>query len=74
VPHWRRLVTSWAKVDGEVIGVDEDAYPLDTGSTLRFQPAFAALPARHPLPAPLDLADVDHFLASSGATDRLSWR
>jgi hypothetical protein len=73
VSHWRRLVTSWAEVDADVIGVDEDAYPLDTGSTLRFQPAFAALPARHPLPAPLDLADVDHFLTASGASDRVTW-
>ncbi len=74
VPHWRRLVASSAKIDGQVIGVDEDAYPLDTGSTLRFQPAFAALPARHPLPAPLDLADLDSFLTTSGEFERLSWR
>jgi hypothetical protein len=74
VGHWHRLATSFAQVNGDVIGVDEDAYPLDTGSTLRFQPAFAALPARHPLPAPLDLADVDHVVATAATSDRLSWR
>ena len=61
VSQWRQFAISHATVDADVIGVDEDSYPIDTGSTLRFQPAFAALPARHPLPAPLDIADLDGF-------------
>jgi len=62
VQRWHDLAASAAKVHGEVISVDQDAYPLDTGSTMRFQPAFAALPPRHPLPAPLTMADMDTFL------------
>ena len=60
VSQWRQLAISHATV-ADVIGVDEHSYPIDTGSALRFQPAFAALPARHPLPAPLDIADLDGF-------------
>ena len=74
VHHWRALVESAARVHGEVIGVDEHAYPLDTGSTMRYQPAFAALPPRHPLPAPLDVADIDRFLETGGDSYRLTWR
>jgi hypothetical protein len=73
VRHWRELIASKARVHGEVIGVDEDSYPLDTGSTMRFQPAFAALPPRQPLPTPLDSSDIEHFLDSAGDAYRLTW-
>jgi hypothetical protein len=74
VHHWRELAASAARVRGQVIGVDEDAYPLDAGSTMRYQPAFAALPPRHALPAPLDVAEIDRFLDTSTDSYRLSWR
>jgi len=61
ISQWRQLAISRATVAGDVIGVDEDSYPIDPGSTLRFQPAFAAITGRHPLPAPLDIADLDRF-------------
>ena len=73
VPRWRELVTSSARVRSELIGVDPDAYPLDTGSTLRFKPAFTALRPRHPLPAPLDVTDVDRFLEASDLSYRTTW-
>jgi hypothetical protein len=65
VSRWRELVESAAMRRGEVIGVDEDAYPLDTGSALRFQPAFASLPPRQPMPSPLDVDDINRFLEAS---------
>jgi hypothetical protein len=73
VGRWRELVASSARMHGEVIGVDEGAYPLDTGSSMRFQPAFAALSPRHPLPAPLDVAGIDRFLDTSGKSYRFVW-
>lgn len=73
VPRWRELVASSAAVNGELVGVDQDAYPLDTGSTMRFQPAFAELPPRHPLPAPLDVTDIDRFLGASDRSYRVTW-
>jgi hypothetical protein len=72
VHHWRNLVASAASTRGDVIGVDEDAYPLDTGSTMRYQPAFAALAPRHPLPAPLAVTEIDQFLRTTDPY-RLTW-
>jgi hypothetical protein len=73
VRQWRDLVAAAARVRGEVIGVDEDAYPMDVGSSMRYQPAFAALPARQPLPAPLGVSDVDRFLDTATRSYRMSW-
>jgi hypothetical protein len=73
VRHWRNLAESAAAVRGDVIGVDEHAYPLDTGSTMRYQPAFAALPPRHPLPAPLAITDIENFLDTADTPYQLTW-
>jgi hypothetical protein len=73
VQRWRELAASAATTHGEVIGVDENAYPLDTGSSMRYQPAFAALPPRHPLPAPLTMTDIDHFLDTATVSYRITW-
>ena len=71
--HWRALVDSAARHRGELIGVDEKAYPLDMGSSLRYQPAFAAIKARHPLPTPLAVSAIDEFLASGWHHPRMAW-
>jgi hypothetical protein len=39
----------------------QDAYPLDTGSTMRYQPAIRPAPPRHPLPAPLTMTDFEQL-------------
>ncbi|MFC8269459.1 hypothetical protein ACFUIZ_27635 [Streptomyces cinereoruber] len=49
--RWQALTTSRATRTGQIVGVARHAYPADPGSTLRYQPAFAPLPPRHPLPA-----------------------
>ncbi|UUU19075.1 hypothetical protein [Streptomyces sp. DSM 40750] len=49
--------------------MDERAYPEDIGSTLRYQPALAALPERHPLPPPLGVEELDEFLARERQAD-----
>lgn len=36
VRHWRELAATNARVRARVIGVDEDTYPLDAGSTVRY--------------------------------------
>lgn len=40
---------------------------------LRDQPAFAALPPRHPLPAPLSLSDVDRFRDRTDRAYAAAW-
>ena len=72
-PIRRELAASAARVRGQVIGVDEDAYPLDAGSTMRYHPTFAALPPRHPLPAPLDVTEIDRFVQCTTASYPLTW-
>jgi hypothetical protein len=37
VQRWQTLVESAANQVGELIGVDKNAYPLDVGSSMRFQ-------------------------------------
>lgn len=75
IERWRELIRTAAREHAEIIGVDEDAYPVDTGSTLRYQPAFEALPYRQPIPPPLTAADIDRFLADDAATDaRIKWQ
>jgi hypothetical protein len=53
--------------------VDEHAYPADTGSTLRYQPAFEALPARHALPAPLTAQSLDCFVGEENTDYDVRW-
>ncbi|HEV2809553.1 MAG TPA: hypothetical protein VGV93_04040 [Acidimicrobiales bacterium] len=75
VDKWRQLIESKAREHAEVVGVDEDAYPVDTGGTMRFSPAFRALPFRHPIPAPVSADDIDTFLGeSAGDYPKVGWR
>ncbi|GEC02398.1 hypothetical protein SSP24_00530 [Streptomyces spinoverrucosus] len=67
--QWRELARRYAGAQGGLLGVDERAFPEDIGSTLRYQPALASLPERHPLPPPLGLAELDEFLAEQRHTD-----
>lgn len=67
--QWRELARRYARVEGDLLGVDGRAFPEDIGSTLRYRPALAALPERHPLPPPLDVGELDDFLARERRTD-----
>ncbi|MEV1078043.1 hypothetical protein AB0I98_07265 [Streptomyces sp. NPDC050211] len=67
--RWSELARRYASTERGLLGVDERAYPEDIGSTLRYQPALAALSPRHPLPPPLGLEDLDEFLADRRHTD-----
>jgi hypothetical protein len=70
---WRQMIEAHATDHADIIGVDEDTYPVDTGSTVRYQPAFKALPFREDLPEPLTVADLDRFVASRQLDPRVSW-
>jgi hypothetical protein len=54
--------------------VDTNAYPLDAGSSMRFQRAFQSLPARHPVLPPLTIDDVDVFVDAHAADYAELWR
>jgi pimeloyl-ACP methyl ester carboxylesterase len=48
--------------------------PHDLGATSRFKPAFASLPARHPLPPSLPIADTDGFVNANPGRWPVQWR
>jgi hypothetical protein len=73
VERWRDLIERHARGGAQVIGVDEDAYPMDLGSALRYQPAFESATARLPLPPPLEVREFDEFLAESGDRYAVRW-
>jgi hypothetical protein len=73
VERWRDLIERHARGGAQVIGVDEDAYPVDLGSTLRYQPAFESASTRLPLPPPLDVSEFEEFLAESGHRYAVTW-
>ncbi|MQS06774.1 hypothetical protein [Streptomyces alkaliphilus] len=64
--EWRRTIERYARRKAEIIGVDEEVYPVDPGSTMRFQPAFEGIEERQPLPPPLPPEAIDTFLAEHG--------
>ncbi|MFA3872951.1 hypothetical protein ABS735_04555 [Streptomyces sp. MMCC 100] len=63
--EWRGIAHRHATGSGGTIGVNEAAFPEDVGSTLRYQPALAALPQRYPLPPPASVDELDEFLADT---------
>jgi hypothetical protein len=71
--RWEELLGRHALHEGGLIGVDRDAYPLDLGSTLRYQKAFEAIPARHPVPEPLRLDQVDRFVSGAPPRYQVAW-
>lgn len=75
IEQWQELIGRNARTRGEIIGVDTDAYPVDTGATVRYQKAFESLPPRQPLPAPLPVSGIDRFVDQSGdAHPRVGWK
>lgn len=72
--QWRELAESMARSRGDIIGVHEHAFPADPGSSMRYQPAYAALPQRHPLPPPLPVDNIDRFLAKAGDEYSVRWK
>lgn len=58
---WEQLAGEFAAETGEVIGVDPEAYPADTGANFRYQKSIEALPQRLDMPEPLTVEEVDAF-------------
>lgn len=60
--QWRALLDR-ARVDGRFAGVSPRRYPRDFRTFFDFSAALRRFTPRHPIPAPLPLADLDAFLA-----------
>jgi hypothetical protein len=72
IARWRALLAR-ARRHGRFIGVDERAYPRDFRVFIRYHTDCRRLPARAPMPDPLDLAALDQFLAGAAGTYRVEW-
>lgn len=70
--RWEQLLAANAP-RAALIGVDRDAYPLDLGSTMRYHEAFARIPERQPVPEPMDVTQVDRFVAEAPPRFDVTW-
>lgn len=67
--QWGNLAASHARVRGEVISVDEQKYPSDTGVPFRYQEALKEAGPQRDLPEPLTVEDIDAFASTYGVLD-----
>jgi hypothetical protein len=66
VDEWRRVLGR-ARTRGETLGATLDEFPLDFAQYARYDDAITSkIAARHPLPAPLTLDEVEEFLDRHG--------
>jgi hypothetical protein len=63
-----------ARRKGDTAGIDPEAFPADFASFARYHHALKALPARHAMPAPLSLEQLDTFLEEAGDRYDIRWR
>lgn len=61
IDQWRTILAK-ATVTGRFAGLDPDAYPSDLAVFVRYQQALKRSPQRHPIPAPLPIAEFESFL------------
>lgn len=64
---------SQARERGWFVGVDPQRYPRDFATFARYHVALTQSAERIPLPAPLDLADLDAFLAETAGHCDVRW-
>lgn len=73
IDDWRAVLER-ASVSGEFVGVDEDRFPYDFASFLRYNAALQKqVPFRHETPAPATAAELDAFLAARGHRYRVKF-
>jgi hypothetical protein len=71
--RWEDLLVRHALRQGQLLGVDRAAYPMDLGSTAGYHQAMQHIPSRQPLPGPLAISDVEEFLGQAPPRYQLTW-
>ena len=70
---WRSILQR-ARRRGELLGVDEWAYPRDFAALVNYRAEIPRqIAARYPLPGPLSLKQLDAFLQEAGPRYRVRW-
>ncbi len=72
IERWRALL-GWAREQGGFVGVDERRYPRDLAAFVRYYTHVKRIPARHPIPGPLALEQLDVFLEQAGDRYAVAW-
>ncbi|HSP80672.1 MAG TPA: hypothetical protein VLQ93_19240, partial [Myxococcaceae bacterium] len=72
IRRWRELLAR-AHQWGDFLGVNPTKHPRDFASFVRYHEALTRLPPRYPMPAPLSLARLEHFLEDSGDRYPVRW-
>jgi hypothetical protein len=73
IERWQALLKR-SQQEGSFIGVDPQAYPRDFAIFSRYHTALTKIPARYPMPAPLPLNQLEHFLEQAGEHYAVRWQ
>ncbi len=73
VERWR-AVTRRARKRGGFVGVDEEEFPRDYATFVRYHTELKKMPARYPMPGPLALGQLDAFLQEAGDRYPVRWK
>jgi hypothetical protein len=71
--QWRSVLHRAGKV-GSFLGVDEQTFPRDFATLVRYHQALARVRKRYPMPRSLSLEELDAFLDRSGERYAVDWR
>lgn len=73
IDQWRS-VFKHARKHGEFVGVEEDKFPRNFATLMRYYTDLQRIiPSRYPLPAPLMLEQLDQFIAEAGDRFPVHW-
>jgi hypothetical protein len=72
IERWRSLLGK-ARKGGNFVGVDEERFPRDFATFVRYHTDMKKIPARYPRPGPLALGGLDAFLDEAGDRYPVRW-
>jgi hypothetical protein len=72
IERWRSILGR-ARKRGVFVGVDEQKFPRDFATFVRYYTDVKKIPARYPLPGPLALSQLETFLEQAGDRYPVRW-
>jgi hypothetical protein len=73
IGQWRSVLQRAGKI-GSFLGVDEQAFPRDFATLVRYHHALARVRKRYPMPRPLALEELDAFLGRHWERYAVDWK
>jgi hypothetical protein len=70
--RWRELLGK-ARQWGDFLGVDPEKHPRDFAALVRYHADLRKISARYPMPGPLSLSQLEHFLEDAGDKYPVRW-